>query len=230
MNPKKSLENWIRGWLPKEPALPNHQRIRATHAKSHKGVRTVAIISVGVIATALLLAVAFPNPPKQLKQNMYTKTFTDYPYELVSLDVIILYETEADGTWSSYGISPWGGLPTTAYNVTVLIKPSYVNESTISSLNVTDRRIDPGGGFLSYYPGQQGAPVYYEINLMDFWSNRSVWCALNTPVYPDVYDDSTGRLLESINIDYHFVIREIQTNGTRYLFGIDDVISVPVSG
>jgi len=196
---------------------------------SHKRL-IIAVISLAVIATALLLAAAFPNPPRTLKQNLYQKTFTDYPYELVSLDVIILYETETDGTWSSYGISPWGGLPTTAYNITVLIKPNYINESMISNLNVLDREIgadNPIGEIWGYHPAQ-AAPVDSGINLMDFWSNRSAWCALSKLCYPDVFD-STG-LRESTNINYHFVIREIQTNGTRFIFGVDDVISVPVSG
>jgi len=200
---------------------------------SHKRL-IIAVISVVVVATALLLAAAFPNPPRPLKQNLYQKTFTDYPYGLVSLDVIILYETETDGTWSSYGMSPWtGGLPTAAYNITVLIKPNYINESIISNLNVIDwqlgaeRPIASGPSEGHYYPAQ-AAPVDWGTNLMGFWSNRSAWCAVSELCYPDLFD-STGRTLESTNINYHFAIREIQTNGTRFIFGVDDIISVPVS-
>jgi hypothetical protein len=36
MNPKKYLEDLIRGWLPKKPTLPSHQRIRTTRAKNQK--------------------------------------------------------------------------------------------------------------------------------------------------------------------------------------------------
>ena len=195
---------------------------------SHKRL-IIAAISVAVVATALLLATAFPNPPKTLKQNLYQKTFTDYPYELVSLDVIILYETETDGTWRSYWRDPWGGLPTAAYNITILIKPNYINESMISNVNTLDWQIGTpiatSGGV--YYPAQ-AAPLDWGINLMGFWSNRSAWCVVNKPCYPYLVD-YTGRTLESTNINYHFTIREIQTNGTRFIFGVDDIISVPVS-
>jgi hypothetical protein len=230
MNPKKALKKWIRGWLPKEPALPNHQRIRAMPVKSQKPGCVIAVISVAVVATALLLAVAFPSPSKRLTQNLYRKTFTDYPYELVSLDVIILYETDTDGTWSSHGRSPWRGLPTIAYDITVLIKPNYINESIISNLNVIDWQLGADNPIASsggYYPAQ-AAPVDWGTSLLVFWSNRSAWCAVNTLCYPDIFDYTGVR--ESTNINYHFTIREIQTNGTRYLFGVDDIISVPVSG
>jgi hypothetical protein len=235
MNPKKSLENWIRGWLPKEPALPSHQRIKATRDKNRKGVRTVAVISVGVVATALFLVVAFPNPPRPLKQNLYQKTFTDYPYELVSLDVIILYETEDDGTWSAYRLNTWpaGGSPTAGYNITVLIKMNYVSESIISNLNVIDWQLGADSPIADgpteghYYPAQ-AAPLDWGASLMGFWSNRSTWRAVSTLCYPNIFDYSGVR--ESSNINYHFTIREIQTNGTRYIFGADDIILVPVSG
>ena len=200
---------------------------------SHKRL-IIAAISVAVIATALLLAAAFPNPPKTLKQNLYQKTFTDYPYELVSLDVIIPYETETDGTWRGRWRDPWGGLPAEAYNITVLIKPNYISESMISNVNVIDwqlgaeRPIASGPSEGHYYPGQ-AAPVDWGTNLMGFWSNRSAWCAASELCYPYLFD-STGRILESTNINYHFTIREIQTNGTRFIFGVDDIISVPVSG
>ena len=54
MNPKKYLEDRIRGWLPKEPTLPSHQRIRATRAKNQKSasirrMKWLAISLYGIV-------------------------------------------------------------------------------------------------------------------------------------------------------------------------------------
>ncbi len=204
-----------------------------TTAPSAKHTRLkIAAIIIAIIATALILATAFPNPPRQLKQNLYQKTFTDHPYDLVSLDVIILYETETDGTWRGRWRDPWGGLPAEVYNITVLISPNYINESMISNVNVLDWEIGAGNSFAksgSYYHPAQAAPVDWGTNLMGFWSNRNAWCVVSQLCYPYLFD-STGRILEFTNIYYHFAIREIQTNGTRFIFGVDDIFSVPVSG
>jgi hypothetical protein len=54
VNPKKYLENWIRGWLPKEPTLPSNQRIGATRVKNQKNasmrpMKWLAISLYGIV-------------------------------------------------------------------------------------------------------------------------------------------------------------------------------------
>lgn len=189
----------------------------------------IAVVSIAVIATVILLVKSFPTTPTSLKQNLYQKKFTDYPYELVSLDVIILYETETDGTWRSYWRSSWG-IPSAEYNITVLVKPKYINESMISNVNIIDWVIgadDPIAQSWSYYPSQ-AAPVDWGTNLMDFWSNRSAFCVVSKICIP-MATGSSGFPRESTNINYHFSIRTIQTNGTRFIFILDDFFLIPIS-
>ena len=58
MNPKKYLENWIRGWLPKEPALPSHQRIRATRAENQKSasIRRMKWLAISLYSIVLVFS------------------------------------------------------------------------------------------------------------------------------------------------------------------------------
>lgn len=56
MNPKKYLEDRIRGWLPKEPTLPSHQRTRATRAKNQKStsIRPMKWLAISLYVAFLL--------------------------------------------------------------------------------------------------------------------------------------------------------------------------------
>ena len=49
MNLKKYLENWVRGWLPKEPTLPSRQRMVKDAGKS----RRVDWVAVRIILVLL---------------------------------------------------------------------------------------------------------------------------------------------------------------------------------
>lgn len=54
MNPKNYLVNCIRGWLPKKPALPSHQRIQLARTKNQKSasvnrMKWLAISLYGIV-------------------------------------------------------------------------------------------------------------------------------------------------------------------------------------
>jgi len=56
MNPKKFLENHIRGWLPKKPALPSHQRIQVARVKNQEGasIRRMKWLAISLYVVLLL--------------------------------------------------------------------------------------------------------------------------------------------------------------------------------
>jgi hypothetical protein len=56
MNPKKYLQNWIRGWLPKKPALPSHQRIQVTRVKNQEGasIRRMKWLAISLYSIVLV--------------------------------------------------------------------------------------------------------------------------------------------------------------------------------
>jgi len=56
MNPKKFLENHIRGWLPKKPALPSHQRIQVARVRNQEGasIRRMKWLAIALYVVLLL--------------------------------------------------------------------------------------------------------------------------------------------------------------------------------
>ncbi len=185
-------------------------------------LRTVGLF-VAVIVSSLFLVACFTIPRAPLKQNLYERSFSDM-WGSISLDVIIHYETEADGTWSR---STEG-----EYNLTVLVKPTYVNETVVSKFNVIHWGV--GGGPLSITGGwsyltEEPAPIDYGLDLMSFWLNQSVWCVVsqvcqfNPSHYPRGIQD------QSI-LTFEFMIREVLANDTTRPFNMGDFLSVEISG
>lgn len=88
MNPKKRLEQQIRGWLPKEPHLPTLQL--ENKPKKFFTKRNILLISVGIIIATLLFGAVFfiffinlfplSNPVEEGQNTMktYIKALNDY--------------------------------------------------------------------------------------------------------------------------------------------------------
>lgn len=162
-----------------------------------------------------------------LKENFYTRNFTD-SRALVSLDVIIYYETELDGTWQVwYGAS--AGNP--AYNVTVLVKPTFINTTAVSMLRVIEGLIN--GGQVADVPGTchpaDSAPLDWGMDMMPLWINNSTWVAQSERVTSWSRTTLNFYNLDYVPLEYHFVLRLIRTDGTREIFVADDTIRIPIT-
>jgi len=186
-------------------------------------------ILVAVTVAALFLAAVSPVPSAPLKQNLYKRTFDDLQ-GLLSLDVVIHYETEADGTWRRSNAA--------RYNVTVLVKPTYVKESVISKVNVIrwgvggihSTSVAPTwGGWANL--AEEPAPIDYGLELMGFWLNQSAWRVVSQ-VYQVDWPDYTPRTAQSDpkTLFFWFVIREILTNGTSRISNWGDYLSIDWAG
>jgi len=180
-------------------------------------------IFIVIVVAALFFAAYFPTPHKVLKQNLYRKAFTDYPFGLMNLDVIIHYETETDGTWRRSSQA--------SYNITVLVKPTYVNESVMSSVKVIHWEVGDlitmVGGW-SFFPAES-APMDYGIDLMDFWFNQSDWCVVSKIHHPSITYYPPAPLQDQNILTYYLIIREILTDGSNNLFNFGDFFSIPIS-
>ena len=196
--------------------------MQATPSKKRARFAVVGIIAA-VIIIALFLIRFFPPPRGPLKQNEYKRTFDDLQ-GLLSLDAIIHYETEEDGTWRRSDVAK--------YNVTVFVKPTYVKESVISKVNVIRWYIigleNVSGGWLG--PADEPPPIDYGIELMGFWMNQSAWhvasqvCQFEWPYYAPREAGATW------TISFWFVIREILANGTSRSFNWADSLFIYWSG
>ena len=176
-----------------------------------------------VIATALIIEFFPPARSGPLKQNLWTKSFND-EQRLLSLETTIYYETEEDGTWMR--------LNGAKYNVTVLVKPTYVKESNISNVKIirwTISGIDstPGGW---PYLLEEPPPIDYGIELMDFWQNQSAWLVASDIFHVDWPYYSPREPGDTWNISFWFVIREILINGTSRIFNWGDTLFINWSG
>ena len=162
-----------------------------------------------------------------LKENFYTRTFTD-SRALVSLDVTIYYETELDGTWQVwYGASP--GNP--AYNVTILIKPTFINTTAVSMLRAIEGLINgwqvtDGPG--TYHPADS-APLDWGMDMVPLWRNNSTWVVKSERVTSWSRTTLNFYNLDYVPLEYHFVLRLIRTDGTREIFVADDTIEIPIT-
>ncbi len=190
----------------------------------------LAIIIVAKASTMLLilglhrLSYLLAAP---LKENFYTRNFTD-SRALVSLDVIIYYETELDGTWQVwYGASR--GSP--AYNVTVPVKPTFINTTAVSMLRVIEGLID--GGQVADVPGSyvpiDSALLDWGMDMIPLWISNSTWVARSERVTSWSRMTLNFYNLDYIPLEYHFVLRLIQTDGTREIFVADDTIEIPIT-
>lgn len=58
MNLKKFLENHIRGWLPKKPALPSNQRIQVMPAKNQESasIRRMKLLAISLYSIVLVFS------------------------------------------------------------------------------------------------------------------------------------------------------------------------------
>jgi len=187
---------------------------------SKKRIRlAVAGTIIAVIAITAVLVAFFSPRSGPLKQNMYTKSFDDQQ-GLLSLDAIILYETEEDGTWRTRTGAK--------YNVTVLVKPTYVKESNISNVKIIRWSISgidsaPGGW---PYLLEEPPPIDYGIELMDFWQNQSAWQVasdifrVDWPYYVPREPGATW------TISFWFVIRETFINGTSRILNWGDSLFI----
>jgi len=186
-----------------------------------KQLLLIAGIFIALMAVALFFAAYLPTPSRVLKQNMYSKTFSDLR-RLLSLDVIIHYETEADGTWKRGSQD--------RYNITILVKPTYMNESALSKVRIIYWEVGdplPISSGAEYLPAES-TPIDFGIDLMGFWANQSAWRAVtrlhqpSTTYYPPVQ-------LGQNDLTYHFLIREILTDGASNIFNIGDFLSIAIS-
>ncbi len=190
----------------------------------------LAIIIVATASTILLilglhrLSYLLAAP---LKENFYTRNFTD-SRALVSLDVIIYYETELDGTWQVwYGAS--AGNP--AYNVTVLVKPTFINTTAVSMLRVIEGLIDGGqvADVAGSYMPIDSAPLDWGMDMIPLWMDNSTWVARSERVTSWSRTTLNFYKLDYIPLEYHFVLRLVRTDGTREIFVADDTIKIPIT-
>ena len=190
----------------------------------------LAIIIVAKASTILLilglhrLSYLLAAP---LKENFYTRNFTA-SRALVSLDVIIYCETELDGTWQVwYGAS--AGNP--AYNVTALVRPTFINTTAVSMLRVIEGLID--GGQVADVPGTyhpiDSTPLDWGVDMIPLWINNSTWVARSERVTSWSRTNLNFYNLDYIPLEYHFVLRLIQTDGTQEIFVADDTIKIPIT-
>jgi hypothetical protein len=232
---QRKLVDFVRGWCPKikEPKTSYFSLTRTLKIKEvmRKNVLLTAVVVITTMATMLILAslhLSYPATPP-LKQNIYTKTFTDWG-QLVSLDVIVYYETEEDGTWlaSYYGYKD--------YNVTVLVKPTFINTSALSMVRILYYYVRPP--YFSALPvyhhlvechPASATPLDYGIDLNPYWTNNTTWIAASGTAQPAVVNlKRFSPSLEYAPFSYHFVLRSIQTDGTREIFVADDTIRIPL--
>lgn len=196
--------------------------MQTTPSRKRARFAVVGIIAA-VIIMALVLVALFPLPRGPLKQNEYKKTFDDQQ-GLLSLDAIIHYETEEDGTWRRSDVAK--------YNVTVLVKPTYVKESVISKVNVIHWWIigidHTRGGW--QYLAEELPPIDYGIELMGFWMNQSAWHVASQVCQFEWRHYIPREANATWTISFWFVIREILTNGTSRIFNWGDSLFIYWSG
>jgi hypothetical protein len=194
-------------------------------ASSRKRTRLVVagtIIAV-IIITAVLVEFFPPARSGPLKENLWTKSFDDQQ-GLLSLDAIIQYETEEDGTWRR--------LTGAKYNTTVLVKPTYVKESDISKVNVirwTISGIDHASGGWPYL-SEELPPIDYGIELMGIWLNQSAWQVASDVFHVDWPYYAPREPNATWTVSFWFVIREILTNGTSRILNWGDSLFIYWSG
>jgi hypothetical protein len=232
---QRKIVDMLRGWCPKvkEPKTSHFSLVRTLKIKEvmRKNILLTTVVVIAAMATMLILAslyLSYPVAPP-LKQNIYTKTFTD-SRNLVSLDVIVYYETEEDGTWlaSYYGYKE--------YNVTVLVKPTFINTSALSMVRILYYEVSPPYfsaltvyHHLIKYHGGSATPLDYGIDLNPYWTNNTSWIAAIGTVRPAVVNlKPFSPSLEYAPFSYHFVLRSVQTDGTREIFAADDTIIIPL--
>ena len=196
--------------------------MQATPSKKRARFAVVGIIAA-VIIIALFLIRFFPPSRGPLKQNEYKRTFDDQQ-GLLTLDAIIHYETEDDGTWRRSDVAK--------YNVTVLVKPIYVKESVISKVNVIRWSISGIDHAFGGWPdlAEEPPPIDYGIELMGFWLNQSAWRVASQVFqieWPYFVPREAGA---TWTISFWFVIREILTNGTSRIFNWGDSLFIYWSG
>ena len=221
----------ICGWCPKvkEPETSVFSLVRALKINEvvRKNIHLAAIVLSATIVTSLLLvslSLSYPIAPP-LKQNVYTKTFTDSK-DLVSLDVIIYYETELDGTWR---VMHWSGK---AYNVTVLVKPTFINTSVVSMLRILQchagvpYRWDAVVHYLGEYHPVWSTPLDYGIDLNPYWTNNTAWTA-GSGMATYAKGDPSQFSFDYVPLWYHFVLRLIREDGTREIFIANDAFRIP---
>lgn len=58
MNLRKFLENHVRGWLPRKPALPSHKRIQVTRAKNQENasIRRMKLLAISLYSIMLVFS------------------------------------------------------------------------------------------------------------------------------------------------------------------------------
>jgi hypothetical protein len=176
-----------------------------------------------MIITAVLVEFFPPARSGPLKENLSTKSFDDQQ-GLLSLDAIIHYESEEDGTWRR--------LTGAKYNVTVLVKPTYVKESDISQVNVIHwsiSGIDHAFGGWPYLL-EELPPIDYGIELMGFWLNQSAWQVASDVFHVDWPYYTPREPGATWTISFWFVIREILTNGTSRILNWGDSLFIYWSG
>ena len=194
----------------------------ATPSKKRTRFAVAGIIVAVIIISAFLIAF-FPPPRGPLKQNLYKRAFDDQQ-GLLSLDAIIHYETEEDGTWRRSDVAK--------YNVTVLVKPTYLKESVISKVNVIRWSISGIDHAFGGWPdhAEEPPPIDYGIELMGFWLNQSAWRVASQVFqieWPYFVPREAGA---TWTISFWFVIREILTNGTSRIFNWGDSLFIYWSG
>lgn len=224
---ERKIVDIIRGWCPKvkeqETSLFSLARALKMKEVMRKNIHLAAIVVATTIVTSLLLVslyLSYPVAPP-LKQNISTKTFTDSRH-LVSLDIIIYYETELDGTWRT------GLFAGKEYNVTILLKPTFINTSAVSMLRLLQCNpyfhpecVDVMPAYLT--------PLEYGIDLYPYWTNNTT-CVVASWVQraARVTQSLTGKKLDYFSLTYHFVFRLIQTDATREIFVAGDTIRIPI--
>jgi len=194
-------------------------------ASSKKRTRLAVVgIAVSVVITAAFFIEFFP-PARSgpLKQNLWTKSFDDQQ-GLLSLETTIYYETEEDGTWRR--------LTAAKYNVTVLVKPTFVKESNISNVKIIHWSISGIDHAIGGWPYllEEPPPIDYGIELMGFWLNQSAWQVASDIFHVDWPYYAPREPGATWAISFWFVIREILTNGTSRILNWGDSLFISWSG
>ena len=103
-----------------------------------------------------------------------------------------------------------------------------MNDSVLSKVKVIYWEVGGLGRGESEYLPAESTPLDFGIDLMGFWSSQSAWCAVRTLYRPSIIAMFSPPP-DHWDIIYHFLIREILTNGTNSISIAGDSLAITIS-